>query len=519
MTPPASTPAVYGRERVPLLTAAEAGALDRRAQTDGFPGRALMENAGRAAATIIHRLHPTGPVIAVVGGGNNGGDALVALRSLAAWGRTVAWLPATGSEPDPSLLAGFRIPRLGPDEAGAAFARAGVLVDGILGTGARGAPRDPAASLIREMNGSGRPIVALDIPTGVDPTTGHVMGEAVTATATIMFGWPKRGALFQPGRGRCGRLFAVEIGFPPPEDDEFEAALITPDWARSRLPARDPDAHKNSVGRVLVLAGRAGMSGAAAIAGRSAVRAGAGLVRFVTDEASRVLVQGHVPEGLYIDREDHHAVREALAASDTVLLGPAMGTGDDAVALLDLVLDGLEGRGCVLDADALTILADRAGALEALDQRFVLTPHPGEMSRLTGASTADIVADPVQHARTLAERTAGAAILLKGAPSVVAGGGGPVLVSSVGSSDQASAAMGDQLGATIATFMAAGADARDAAALGLFFGGRASELARRGRGLTPGDVAESLTAAFDHPGPAQSSLDLPFVLFDQPARW
>ncbi|HSH44616.1 MAG TPA: NAD(P)H-hydrate epimerase, partial [Longimicrobiales bacterium] len=212
MTPPARTPAVFGREHVPLLTAAEAERLDTTAQEDGFPGRALMENAGRAAAAVLHRLHPTGRVVAAVGGGNNGGDALVVCRTLRAWGRDVAWVPATGTEPDPRLLADFDVPRLEPSEAVSAFAMAGVLVDGILGTGGHGAPREPAAGLIRAMNGSGRPIVALDIPTGVDPTTGQVPGDAVTATATIMFGWPKTGALFHPGRGRCGRLVAVEIG-------------------------------------------------------------------------------------------------------------------------------------------------------------------------------------------------------------------------------------------------------------------------------------------------------------------
>lgn len=517
MTPPASG-AVFGRERVPLLTAAEAEALDRRAQSDGFPGRALMENAGRAAAAIIQRLHPSGHVIAVVGGGNNGGDALVALRSLRAWGREVAWIPATSSDPDPVLLGGVDIPRLGPDEADRAFAAAGVLVDGILGTGARGAPREPVAGLIRRMNGSGRPIVALDIPTGVDPTTGEIAGEAIAAAETVMFGWPKRGALFHPGRAWCGRLVAVEIGFPP-VDDGFEAALITPDWARSRLPDRPPDAHKNTVGRVLVVAGRSGMSGAAAIAGRSAVRAGAGLVRLVADEASRLVIQSHVPEGLFVDRSDRDAVLEALAASDAVLIGPAIGTGEDGAGLLDAILERLDDRACVLDADALTILAGRDGALADLDHRFVLTPHAGEMSRLTGAPTGRIVADPIGHAAELAGEMAGAAVLLKGAPSVVAAPGRPAMASAVGSSDQASAAMGDQLGATIATFAAAGATPPDAAALGLFYGGRASEIARRGRGLTPDDVADHLTAAFDDPGPDRSPLDLPFVVFDQPTRW
>lgn len=519
------TGSVFGRDHVALLTAAESAALDQRAREDGTPGRALMENAGRAAAQVIHRLHSRGRIVAVVGGGNNGGDAIVALRSLHAWGREVAYLPIGSDDPDAALFAGTDLPRVSGDtgdDAGdaavdATFAGAAVLVDGILGTGVRGAPRERAAGVIEAMNRSGRPIIALDIPSGVDPTTGAVPGAAVDAAATIMFGWPKTGSLFQPGRSRCGRLFAVEIGFPPLRDDEAAATLITPDWARARLPSRPPDAHKNSVGRVTVVAGQKGMAGAAAIAGLSAMRAGAGYVRIVSDEANRVIVQGAVPEALFVDRADRAAVLEAVAASDAVLIGPGVGTGSIGEGLVDAVLEGLDGRGCVLDADALTILAGR-GDLDALPASSILTPHPGEMERLTGRSKAEIQADAMGAARSLADE-AGAVVLLKGAPSVVAAPGRRALVSAVGSSDLATAAMGDQLGAEIATFLAAGADAMDAAGLGLFFGGRAAELADRGRSLTPHDLADALSHAFADPGPRSSTLGLPFVLFDQPPRW
>jgi hydroxyethylthiazole kinase-like uncharacterized protein yjeF len=509
--------AVYGRYPVALLTADEAAALDDRARKEGIPERALMENAGRAAALVIHRLHPTGRIVAVVGSGNNGGDAIVALRSLRSWGRDVAWLSAGSSDPDPSLFTGFDLPRLEGDPV-AAFAGASVLVDGILGTGARGEPREPAAAAIERMNASGTPIIALDIPSGVDPTTGAVPGIAVDAAATVQFGWPKTGALFQPGRSRCGRLVAVEIGFPPLHDDEWSATLITPDWARGRLPARSQDAHKNSVGRVTVVAGRKGMAGAAAIAGHSAMRAGAGYVRVVSEEANRVIIQSAVPEALFVDRRDLDAVEEALAECDAALVGPALGTDDEARALLDRILAAREGQGLVLDADALTLLAARDGGLEGLDDRIVLTPHPGEMERLTGRPVGEIRAAPMDAARSLADRT-GAVVLLKGAPSVVAAPGRRVRVSAVGSSDLATAAMGDQLGAETAAFLAAGADPADAPALALFYGGRAAELAGRGRSLTPHDVAAALHRAFADPGPARSSLDLPFVLFDQPPRW
>lgn len=509
--------AAYGTEHVALLTAEEAAALDRRAQEGGIPERALMENAGRAAALVIHRLYPHGRVVAVVGSGNNGGDAMVALRSLHLRGRDVAYVPIGSSDPDPGLTAGIDLPRVDPGDADPALAGAGVIVDGILGTGVSGAPREPAASMIGRMNAAGPPILALDTPSGVDPTTGEVPGEAVDAAVTVMFGWPKLGGLFLPGRSRCGRILAVEIGFPPLQDHEYGAALITPDWARARLPARALDAHKNSVGRVVVVAGRKGMAGAAVVAGHSALRAGAGYARIVSDEANRVIIQSAVPVALFVDRADPGAVREAMENADAVLVGPAMGTGDVGHGLLTVVLDALGDRGLVLDADALTLVAEHGG-LDGLGGRTLLTPHPGEMARLTGRSIPEIQADPVETARRFAEDH-GVAVLLKGSPSVVAAPGAPVLVSSVGSSDLATAAMGDQLGGLATAFLAAGATPAHAAGLALLYGGRAAELADLGRSLTPMDVADRMHEAFADPGPHGSPTELPFVLFDQSPRW
>ena len=505
---------VFGREHVALLTAEAAAALDRRAQDGGIPERALMENAGRAAAQLIHHLYPDGPVVAVVGSGNNGGDAMVALRSLRLWGRDVAWVPAGSGDPDPGLVAGVELRRVPLEDAAAALAGAGVIVDGILGTGATGEPREPAATAVRRMNAAGRPIVALDIPSGVDPTTGKVPGLAIDAAATIMFGWPKLGALFQPGRQRCGRLLAVEIGFPPLTDDEYGAALITPAWARARLPARAPDAHKNAVGRVAIAAGRKGMAGAAAIAGLSAMRAGAGYARIVSDEANRTIIQTSVPAALFVDRTDAAGVREAVENADAVLIGPAIGTGEPGRELLAAVLGG---RGVVLDADALTILAEEGG-LGDLPGPALLTPHPGEMARLVDRSIPEIQADPLDAARAVAREHA-VTVLLKGSPSVVAAPDGPVLVAAVGSSDLATAAMGDQLGGLATAFLAAGAAPREAAGLALHYGGRAAELAGRGRALLPPDVADRMDDAFADPGPAAPPTGLPFVLFDQPPRW
>lgn len=509
---------VYGREQVALPTAAESGALDAAArERSGIPERVLMENAGRAAAQLLDRLHPTGRVLAVVGPGHNGGDALVLLRNLRAWGREVAFVRASSRLPDPAPTHGYDLPEVEQGSAELAFAGADVLVDGILGTGSTGAPRDAAAALIAEMNGAGRPILALDLPSGVDSTTGEVPGEAVRAEVTVTFGWPKVGLLLHPARQHCGRLIAVEIGFPPLEAGAAAAALVTPGWAAAHLPVRSPTAHKGSSGRLLVVAGRPGMAGAAVIASEAAVRAGAGLVYVASAADNRVVLQSNVPESIFRDRQDHNGFRSAPI--DAVLLGPGVGaTDDEGPKTISAVLEATSGLPTVLDADALTWLAAQARSVLrdlAADRPLVLTPHPGEMQRLVGRSIEEIRARPLDAARGLAE-DAGCVVLLKGQPSVVAAPGAPVLVNSTGSSDVAAGGMGDQLGGTITAMLAGGVPAREAAALGLFYAGRAADLAGRGRSLSPRQVSATLHEAFERPGAAEPPFGLPFVTFDLP---
>ncbi|MFW6078541.1 MAG: NAD(P)H-hydrate dehydratase, partial [Gemmatimonadota bacterium] len=465
---PLDTDDVYGREHVPALTAAESAARDREAiERDAVPERVLMENAGRAAALVLERMYPRGRVVAALGGGNNGGDGLVMLRTLRAWGREVAWLRAGSRAPDPALAHGFELPELDAAEAERAFASGDVLVDGILGTGARGAPREPAATVIRAMNASGRPVLALDLPSGVDPTTGAVPGGAVDAAATVCFGWPKRGLLFQPGRSRCGRLLAAEIGFPP--GITGDAAVLTPAWAAARLPVRSPDAHKGATGRTLVVAGSAGMAGAAVIAARGATRAGAGLVYVASAPENRVVIQTSVPEAIFVG-EEGAPLDEAIERVDAFVVGPGLGADEAGARRLDRILADAGRRPVLLDADALNLLAGRDDGLrEAVAGRAaVATPHPGEFARLTGASIEAVGSDPIGAAAGLAE-AAGCVVLLKGAPSVVAAPDRATLVTSVGSSDLATAGMGDLLSGAAGAFLAAGVEPRDAAALALFY--------------------------------------------------
>lgn len=505
MTHPSTS---FSRSRVPVLTAAEMAAWDRSAVGGGVPERVLMESAGRAAAEVVARLFPAGRVVCVCGGGNNGGDGMVLARTLRAWGRAVEVAAVGTRPPDATLSHGWEVDTVDAGRLREALRGAVVAVDALLGTGASGAPRGAYAAAIRELGASEVPVVALDGPSGVDLTTGAAEGDAVRAAVTVTFGAPKRGLLRFPGRERAGRIVAVEIGFPPLQ--EAEAWLATPAWARSALPPVPPDAHKGSMGTVSIVAGREGMAGACVLAGWGALRAGAGMARLVSPSANRAILQTAVPEALYLDRD---AGAEAIQAGAKALVaGPAMGTGDGSAELLRALLVS-SASPAVLDADALTILARDPRLREGVDRPLLLTPHPGEMGRLLGTSTREVSADPFAAAAEAAERY-GAAVLLKGAPSIIAAPGSPARVSPWGHSGLATGGNGDVLSGVVGAFLARGMEPADAAAAALCFAGRAAELADRGRGLTPRDVADALPAAMLEPPAEESALGLPFVTLD-----
>lgn len=510
---------MYGRADVAAVLPAEAAALDRSArEQEGVPERVLMESAGRAAALVLDRLFPRGSVVIIAGSGNNGGDAAVVGRTLLSWGRPVRLFTAGGSPPDTALRHGFNLEFEDLQGLAAAATGAAVLVDGILGTGARGVPRPPASAAIESANASGRPVLALDLPSGVDSATGRVESQAIRAAITVTFGWPKTGLMFQPARDHCGRLIAVEIGFPPSEAPATGACLLTPAWAAARLPPRPPDAHKGISGRLLILAGTEGMAGAAVIAARSAQRAGAGLVRLASAATNRIVLQSAVPEATFVDRtgldpNDLQSIRALLA-------GPGIGTDGGARHALENAIELTPGRPAVFDADALNLFARETERLIAIarERMTLITPHPAELARLSGVSIEDITADPIRAAREAASRF-GCVVLLKGQPSIIASPDEPLLINTSGSSDVAAGGMGDQLSGAIGAMLAAGLDARSAAGVALYFCGRAADLAHLGRGLSPEDVSAHLPAAFANPGARFSSLRLPFVTFDQPPRW
>lgn len=571
----------FSRGPVPVQTADEAAAFDRRAiDAVGVPEPVLMENAGRSAALVsralfmhggtARRSHPS--TVALVGPGNNGGDALVALRSFAAWGHPVRAVLVADRDPDDPLLHGWSVDvvtdeELDDDALGRLLADADVVVDGILGTGVKGAPRERQARVIRVLNGrrggrgdgrdghrgvsdagpAHRPmVVALDVPSGVDASTGAVPGEGVRADLTVSFGAPKLGALLHPAQARVGRHVTVEIGFPPMVDDDASAFLVTPEWVAERLPRRSTDTHKNRVGRVVVVGGGAGMAGAAVLAGQAAFRSGAGLVQIASVAENREAIHGALPEAIFVDVGDSAALGAALDEADAVAAGPGLGTHEAAAAVLGVVV-GRASAPLVLDADALNLAAegaiDLAGVAET--RPVLITPHPGEMGRLMEADAASgSDASSADIARAAVERF-GCAVLLKGAPSLVVSPGGALAVDSQSSSDLAVAGMGDTLTGVCVGLLAQARGAGDgggtssawaasatkanrlgapawAGASALYLSGRAATLASRGPGLTPSDVAERLPDAMGElleGGRSETDLDLPFVILDaDPAR-
>jgi ADP-dependent NAD(P)H-hydrate dehydratase / NAD(P)H-hydrate epimerase len=521
LPPNREAPRFFGRSKVFLPTGSESAAFDRWAMEEaGVPSPVLMENAGRGAALVLDRVYPEGPVVVLVGGGNNGGDGLVLARTLASNARMVRVIVVGDRSLDDRLLHGWpldlQVLPESPDALVSSLRWGRVIVDALLGTGVRGEPREPFARVIRAVNETDAPVMALDLPSGVDADRGTVPGEAVRAALTVAFGAPKLGTLLFPARERAGRIVAIEIGFPPMAGAGILQRLITPGWAHAHRPHRSSVTHKKAEGRLLLVAGSSGIAGAAVLATRGALRAGAGYVRIASHPENRDILQRTVPEAIFVDVTDAVALQEAAGDSDALAAGPGMGVDDGAAARLERLLADGRFSGVLLDADAVTLLG--AGRLPAFvraatAERRLLTPHPGEMARL-GVSPEEIRQDPVEVCRRESGRL-DATLLLKGQPSLVSRADEEIVwVSGSGSSDLARAGIGDVLTGAAGAFLARGVDAQEAAGLGLHFTGRAASLTRMGEALLPSDVADRVGDAFQEPALGSTDLNLPFVTLD-----
>jgi ADP-dependent NAD(P)H-hydrate dehydratase / NAD(P)H-hydrate epimerase len=434
----------------PLYTADE-----MRAAEQGHDVEAMMERAGRAVAdAVLHRYPDARRVAAVCGKGANGGDGRIALRVLQEAGRDV-----TEELDDP----------------------ADVVIDGLFGTGFRGEPREDAAALIGRINGAGVPVVAVDLPSGVDASSGEIAGAAVRADVTVTMHGPKVGIVVAPGRFHAGAIEVAPIGI---EQRETEHRLVTEEIL-SLVPRKREPVTKYSAGTVLVVGGSPGMTGAVCLAAEAAFRADAGYVAVAVPEASLPVVEARLlePVKATLDRVDELAERASAVA-----IGPGLGRGDDERALVRRLLAALE-LPAVVDADALFEL--EPGEWPA---PRVLTPHAGELARLLGETSEWVDAHRLDAVRRAAEQFR-CVVLLKGADTLVAAPGEGVLVSDTGGPELATAGTGDVLTGIVAAFLAKGVDARLAAAAAAFAHGRAAELAPQRVGLVASDVIEALPRA------------------------
>ncbi|HEX6207298.1 MAG TPA: NAD(P)H-hydrate dehydratase [Actinomycetota bacterium] len=502
----------------PVLQAAQMGAADRGAEERGVPVEALMERAGHAVARAAAALlgAPYGRrVAAVCGKGNNAGDAFVAARLLAAWGAAPAVVAVAGLDElreaaavNAGRLRDVGVPVLtwGTREADRAIARADVLVDGLFGSGFRGLAEGPWAAAIEAMNASPAPVVAADIPSGVEGDTGAVRGPAVRAEVTVTFAAPKVGVVLYPGAELAGRVEVADIGIPA-DLLESDLALVEPGDVAAILPRRAPDEHKHRSGDVLVVAGSRRMTGAPRLVAEGAARAGAGLVHVAVPEGIFPIVQAGLTEAVFLPLPE--GPEGSVAASawgelekrmdrfDAVAIGPGLTTEGEAPDLVRALVRSSPVP-IVADADALNAFADGSESLKDRSSELVITPHAGEFGRLFRVPAADLAEDRVGLVRKAAADT-GAVTVLKGPRTLVALPGGEVRINPTGSAALATGGTGDVLAGAIAAYLARGLPPVEAATAAVYVHGLAGQVVgrRMGEGGTAEDVAIAIPAAVE----------------------
>jgi NAD(P)H-hydrate epimerase len=481
---------------------ADSWAIDQQ----GVPSLDLMERAGTGLARLVSDRAPGGRVAVVCGKGNNGGDGLVAARVLRDQGREVDVLCVS----DPSELQGDAAANLerlpGPPPApfvsASALEGAAAIVDGLLGTGFSGAPRDPVAGAIEAINAAGTEVVAADVPSGVDASTGAVEGVAVHAAATATFHAPKLGLWVAPGKRCAGEVRVIEIGIPPGAPQEAQAGLIGP-GVLELVPRRHPGSTKFSEGAVLVAGGSVGLTGAPCLAAEAAQRAGAGYVTVCIPEALNLVFELRLLEvmsrplpGEQEGRLDAAAVEPVLEAcerADALVLGPGLGRAEESLEFARTVAREAPVP-LLLDADGLNAHAGRLADLAARQAPAVLTPHAGELARLLDTDSQAIEAERLRHARQAAE-TAQAVVVLKGDDTLVAEPGGLVGVSAGGAAGLATAGTGDVLSGVVGAMLAKGLDPFAAACAAVWLHAAAGRRAATQRGsdwVIARDVIEAL---------------------------
>jgi len=492
---------------IPLLDAPTMRAVDRWAiEEQGVAGLELMERAGTSVARAVERVAADGPVTIVCGKGNNGGDGFVVARLLREEGREARVVLAAeardiggdartnlerlpGAEPLP--LSGMR----------EALDGASVVVDALLGTGFQGTARGAVAEAIAVINAAPAPVLSVDVPSGVDASSGVVCGEAVCAAMTVTFHAAKPGLWIRPGKAHAGEVLVGDIGIPRGAPAASSIGLIGA-AVLEQLPRRTPAGTKFSSGHVLIAGGSRGLTGAPRMTARASMRAGAGYVTACVPSSQQALIAGELPElmtrGLPDDGEGFtvegvDTVLQAAGRGGALALGPGLGRREGAVSFAR-TLARRSPIATVLDADGLNAHAGHLGELAARDAPTVLTPHAGELGRLLQLDSAEIERERLRHVRE-ASAQARAVVVLKGDDTLVAGSDGRVAVSPGGSPALATAGTGDVLTGVIAALLAQGLDQFTAAAAGVWLHAAAGRAAARQLGAAEGVIASDVIAA------------------------
>ena len=512
-----------------VVTAAEMRRLDHLTiHAHGVPSLTLMERAGQGVVDVILKrwtqLAKRG-VLVVAGKGNNGGDGLVIARLLrerefpcevACVARAQELSPDAAANLDRYRSVGGTFTEIPPGDVESLdrhIRDKGLLVDALLGTGLRSPVEGFLADVVELMNASGVPIVAVDTPSGLDSDRGVPLGAAVQAEVTVTFGFPKTGQVVYPGVTHCGDLVVADIGIREeavaevaPSAELLDSADVV--WL---LPRRADDSHKGSYGHLLVMAGSRGKTGAAVLGCRAAMRVGTGLVTLAAPRGLNEILAGALAEPMTEplgepgeDRWPALGPRDWDALSERksgVLFGPGVGVHAAAQGTLDMLLEHCS-MPWLIDADGLNNLAADVSRLRDARVPPVLTPHPGEMSRLAGMDTAEVNGDRVGVARAFAQENR-CYLVLKGARTVMATPEGRVSINPTGNAGMASGGMGDVLAGMVAGFLAQGLPPEDAVRLGVYLHGRAGDRVADDRGavgLIASDLVEDLPRAIKELG-------------------
>ena len=508
-----------------LVTGQQMARIDRRAIEGGIPGTKLMQAAGEGVFQVLESAAKDLSgcrIVILCGKGNNGGDGFVVGNLANRAGASVTlflFAKAAHIEGDAAhhlsetIQQGLVVNQVQTKsdlkQISRALSKADFVIDALIGTGLRGSPRRLVAETIEEVNQAVCPVISVDVPSGMNAQEGTCPGPCINASHTVTFALPKLGHFFQPGRSHCGKIHLSDIGI---SDEDVEAekvgtSLIAPWGAASLLPKRAPDAHKGDCGRIVIIAGSQGLTGAASLAGQAATKVGAGLVTVGVPESLNDILEIKLTEAMTrplpevrkarcLSLRARGQIQDLIHSADCVAIGPGLGRHRETEALVRRLLKDVRIP-LILDADALNALSGDAGCLKGLEAPTIVTPHPGEFSRLTGVDPDRISPNPLEETRELAE-SCGITVVLKGAPTLIASPDGSVYVNPSGNAGMATGGTGDVLTGLLASLIGQGLDTLGAAQLGTYLHGLAGDLAaeKLGQmGLTASDIVANLPVA------------------------